>query len=212
MKIFNTLFFCMICICDTYAQTFRGKTNQINKYEYYLKIEKDSSVVFAYRYLEQNYFVYNGKIRYINGEKYKIQAELELGAVSVKSLSIDTFRVHLDSNLLKRNYFRIKDYIILPKSKNCIYLRYFKNEIYGFSYPIKKSEYEFAHNQYYFYQMARKNLLNDDFLYFKIKVGSDISFSRGNIIDFDVMIIDNNIETVLKTPEFGKFKLIKMKK
>lgn len=189
------------------AQTFVGKHDKTNKFDFSLKINKDNSAIFIYKLNNRIYAEYDCVIKHTKGSTYQVIGELKFGHFAVKSKDNDSIYINADPNS-KKLCIPPKDYIIFPKSGHTRYLIYFNKTNSGYSTPIDTSEFNPRKGQNYIrFQICRKNPITDSFIDFKIPYGYSSSIKKGEKIDFQIIMKNDSIKTYNCKKDFGNFRL-----
>lgn len=193
------------------AQIFEGKRDKTNKYDFALKINKDSSAVFLYQSYSKIYAEYNCQIKHVKDSIYNIVGELKFEHNIIKSKNNDSINIFVNQES-KKICLPPKDYILFPKSGHTKYLLYFNETKLGYSTPIDTAEFNFKKGKnFIFFQVCRKNPITDTFIDFKIPYGYSSYLREGEKIDFNIIIKKNSIKSYNCKNNFGNF-LLKRKK
>lgn len=192
---------------NLWAQTYRGQnTGNFSFYLIEFQINADSTVNFMYD--GSGYAEYSGKITKISDTAYR---------VSVK----EDFSQSWMMSLPQTKYFSFKKDTIITNHLNDISIvysngytlklgSYIENSDNHFLYiPIDYSLFNENYNHdYYYVQFQRKNKITNKPLVFKVEYGSDIVFSCGENIEFDIIITDCRVFSINEgLPQIGDFEL-----
>ncbi len=191
------------------AQIFQGKRDKINTYDYALRINEDSTVIFIYS-SDRNliYAEYRGKIYQVNDTNYRINAQLSIGQFPMKAKTLDSIHISLDSSFRQSPSFFAKAIVIYPQNKGSQYCMYFTKNQYGISTYLDKTKYNSRKGtDVILLAIGRKNPISGKFLDFEIPYGSSAALQSGDNIDINIYLKNGVIRAYTTYNQLGHFRL-----
>jgi hypothetical protein len=183
-----------------YCQVYKGFADgQPNNKQYYLKINLDSSLTFIYHTkANDTYEKYLGKIVKLSDTIFRIKASLILGKSDVMQ------QILVDSLTGKYNdtaYFCLN--LENFNNLNPIKIQYsngFKSEFRASLSGCMALDPRYFNNHkgsnYYMIQTNETDDIDGTKLLFHVSYGSSPDFTKGQIIEFNVVIHDNIIKSI----------------
>lgn len=203
----------LLCLLPTFllvAQNFSGTSlEEKAAYSCDLRINSDSSVNFIYSTRGNVvYGEYLGSISKMKDSLYHISLKQTFGQYNMKSFHPETLYISIDTIVAHQlNKIQIR-------FTNNTYLQLRGYDQHGRANQMLKipiDEQIFNARKGYDYitiTVNRKNYLSDDFLSFDIPFGSAASFTKGELLSFDVIIYNKQLSTTGKAPlQTGHFLL-----
>ena len=208
----------------TSAQTYSGVSKQ--GYHILLKIEKDSSIVYAFSYKQLHYEEYKGRISKVNDSLFHIDIKMIIGNENIRcirdfisfndnDLSIlmqDNNQLYLDIDTLLKNV--IDTVFITYSNGEKVFYSPFNNISDTIHYFLDKNLFnDKPNNDYHFISFNKKNIITNKPLKLIMHRDSSIKLKTGEVDGFDVIVSEDKLSVLNnQSSNIGYFKLQKKNK